>query len=156
MKKLSSLYSGNDEHQIIGRYCLSLNPKPVHKQLDMTYSETNLKSPMQIVMSLEDSQKAELEAMIKDLEDENRLVCVSGVCLHVCLLLCVCTCVFVGVCVLVCACLLVCLYVCMCTCCVCTCGCCALVCACKDKTEEFQNINALHLYALPCRITFNV
>ena len=85
----------NDEHKIIERYCSSLNDTPAHKtngdtsltspaasqstepqpRIEISSSsaaESPLRSPMQIVMSLEDNQKTELEAMIKDLEDENR------------------------------------------------------------------------------------
>ncbi|XP_067947788.1 dystrophin-like isoform X2 [Watersipora subatra] len=68
----------NDEHDIIERYCTSLTGNPSQKSnshLSLEGSEGHssaIKSPMQIVMSLEDSQKTELEAMIRDLEDENR------------------------------------------------------------------------------------
>lgn len=78
--------SDNDEHDIIERYCSSLGSSPAHKTngerrpsdilrdpiLREPILHSPLKSPMQIVMSLEDNQKTELEAMIKDLEEQNR------------------------------------------------------------------------------------
>ncbi|KAL5009782.1 hypothetical protein ScPMuIL_012087 [Solemya velum] len=52
-----------DEHQLISQYCQSLNGDT---------SLHALKSPMQIMMAVDVEQRSELEAMIKDLEEENR------------------------------------------------------------------------------------
>ena len=48
---------------MIAAYCQSLNG-------DTT--PHTLKSPMQIMMAIDTDQRSELEAMIKDLEDENK------------------------------------------------------------------------------------
>ncbi|WAR08807.1 DMDD-like protein [Mya arenaria] len=53
----------DDEHHLIAQYCQSLNGDT---------SQHALKSPMQIMMAVDVHQKSELEAMIHDLEEENR------------------------------------------------------------------------------------
>ncbi|XP_052240299.1 dystrophin-like isoform X2 [Dreissena polymorpha] len=53
----------NEEHNLIAQYCQSLNGDK---------SSHALKSPMQIMMAVDVHQKTELEAMIHDLEEENR------------------------------------------------------------------------------------
>ncbi|XP_053396069.1 dystrophin-like isoform X7 [Mercenaria mercenaria] len=53
----------DDEHHLIAQYCQSLNGDT---------SQLALKSPMQIMMAVDVHQKTELEAMIKDLEEENK------------------------------------------------------------------------------------
>lgn len=52
-----------DEHHLIAQYCQSLNGDT---------SSNVLKSPMQIMMAVDAEQRSELEAMIKDLEEENK------------------------------------------------------------------------------------
>ncbi|KAL3882695.1 hypothetical protein ACJMK2_029008 [Sinanodonta woodiana] len=52
-----------DEHHLIAQYCQSLNGDT---------SQHALKSPMQIMMAVDAEQRSELEAIIKDLEEENR------------------------------------------------------------------------------------
>ncbi|KAK7483312.1 hypothetical protein BaRGS_00025479 [Batillaria attramentaria] len=52
-----------DEHHLIAQYCSSLNGDP---------SAQALKSPMQIMMAVDAEQQQELEATIKELEQENR------------------------------------------------------------------------------------
>lgn len=55
----SSTPDSDDEHQLIAQYCQSLpnNGGP--------------KSPIQVMAAMDAEQREELEAMIKDLEDEN-------------------------------------------------------------------------------------
>ena len=62
-RQASNTPESEDEHQLIAQYCQSLNGD---------LSSHALKSPMQIMMVVDSDQKSELEAMIKDLEDENR------------------------------------------------------------------------------------
>lgn len=62
-RQASPTQESEDEHQLIAQYCQSLNGD---------LSSHALKSPMQIMMVVDSDQKSELEAMIKDLEDENR------------------------------------------------------------------------------------
>ncbi|XP_063403799.1 dystrophin-like isoform X1 [Mytilus trossulus] len=62
-RQASTTPESEDEHQLIAQYCQSLNGD---------LSSHALKSPMQIMMVVDSDQKSELEAMIKDLEDENR------------------------------------------------------------------------------------
>ncbi|XP_025099305.1 dystrophin-like isoform X11 [Pomacea canaliculata] len=52
-----------DEHHLIAQYCSSLNGDP---------SAQALKSPMQIMLAVDAEQQQELEATIKELEQENR------------------------------------------------------------------------------------
>ncbi|XP_074663011.1 dystrophin-like isoform X2 [Tubulanus polymorphus] len=52
-----------DEHNLIAQYCHSLTGDG---------KSFTLKSPLQIMMSLDTDQRAELETMIKDLEEENK------------------------------------------------------------------------------------
>ncbi|XP_070191463.1 dystrophin-like isoform X2 [Littorina saxatilis] len=52
-----------DEHHLIAAYCSSLNGDP---------SAQALKSPMQIMMAVDADQQKELEATIKELEQENK------------------------------------------------------------------------------------
>ncbi|KAK2181700.1 hypothetical protein NP493_384g05004 [Ridgeia piscesae] len=53
----------NDEHHLIAQYCHSLNGDS---------APPTLRSPLQIMMSIETEQRSDLEAMIKDLEEENK------------------------------------------------------------------------------------
>uniref|UniRef100_A0A8W8JFQ6 Dystrophin n=1 Tax=Magallana gigas TaxID=29159 RepID=A0A8W8JFQ6_MAGGI len=59
----SSTPDSDDEHHLIAQYCQSLNGDT---------STQALKSPMQIMMAVDSEQKSELQAMIRDLEDENK------------------------------------------------------------------------------------
>ncbi|XP_061169275.1 dystrophin-like isoform X1 [Saccostrea echinata] len=59
----SSTPDSDDEHHLIAQYCQSLNGDT---------SNQALKSPMQIMMAVDSEQKTELQAMIRDLEDENK------------------------------------------------------------------------------------
>ncbi|XP_041352153.1 dystrophin-like isoform X2 [Gigantopelta aegis] len=59
----SSTPDSEDEHNLIAQYCQSLNGNT---------STHALKSPMQIMMAVDSDQRSELEAMIKDLEEENK------------------------------------------------------------------------------------
>ena len=52
----------DDEHQLIAQYCQSLHGESSH----------SLQSPMQIVMAIDSDQRQELQAMIQDLEEENK------------------------------------------------------------------------------------
>ncbi|XP_069136952.1 dystrophin-like isoform X1 [Argopecten irradians] len=61
-RQASSTPDSDDEHNLIAQYCQSLNGNTSH----------TLKSPMQIMMAVDSDQKSELEAMIKDLEEENK------------------------------------------------------------------------------------
>lgn len=93
-----------DEHQLISQYCHTLNGEtPSHSVSIMThtlfscidminsriwmvdnllelcsvnivYCLSQLRSPMQLLMTVDVEQRAELETLIRDLEDENRLV----------------------------------------------------------------------------------
>ena len=56
----NSTPDSDDEHQLIAQYCQSLP------------SNGGPKSPVQIIAAMDSEQREELEAMIKDLEDENR------------------------------------------------------------------------------------
>lgn len=62
-RQASASPDADDEHHLIAQYCQSLNGDP---------SQQALKSPMQIMMAVDVHQKTELEAMIKDLEEENK------------------------------------------------------------------------------------
>ncbi|XP_078330229.1 dystrophin-like isoform X4 [Crassostrea virginica] len=62
-KQNSSTPDSDDEHHLIAQYCQSLNGDT---------SNQALKSPMQIMMAVDSEQKGELQAMIRDLEDENK------------------------------------------------------------------------------------
>ncbi|XP_064602546.1 dystrophin-like isoform X2 [Liolophura sinensis] len=62
-KQASSVTDSDDEHHLIAQYCSSLNGDT---------SPHTLKSPMQIMLSVDSEQREELEAMIKDLEEENK------------------------------------------------------------------------------------
>ncbi|XP_065223364.1 dystrophin, isoforms A/C/F/G/H-like isoform X4 [Planococcus citri] len=53
--------SSEDEHRLIAQYCQSLNGDSIPVP----------KSPVQIIAAIDADQRQELEAMIKDLEDEN-------------------------------------------------------------------------------------
>ncbi|XP_013413171.1 dystrophin isoform X2 [Lingula anatina] len=62
-RQQSSTPESEDEHHLIAQYCQSLNgDTPTH----------TLKSPMQIMLAIDADQRSELEAMIKDLEEENK------------------------------------------------------------------------------------
>jgi hypothetical protein len=54
-----------DEHSLIAQYCQSLHG---------SNQSHSLRSPMQIIMAMDVDQRAELEAMIYDLEEENRVL----------------------------------------------------------------------------------
>ncbi|XP_078699235.1 dystrophin-like isoform X12 [Branchiostoma floridae x Branchiostoma belcheri] len=61
MNSMSSSSDMEDEHTLIQQYCQSLG------------GDSGVpKSPAQIVVAIDQEQRAELEAMIKDLEEENR------------------------------------------------------------------------------------
>ncbi|CAG5122950.1 unnamed protein product [Candidula unifasciata] len=62
-ERQGSLSDIEDEHHMIAQYCSSLNGDP---------SAQALKSPMQIMMAVDGEQRQELEAMIWNLEEENR------------------------------------------------------------------------------------
>ncbi|KAK3089530.1 hypothetical protein FSP39_004327 [Pinctada imbricata] len=62
-RQATSTPDSEDEHNLIAQYCQSLNGDT---------STQALKSPMQIMMAVDSEQKAELESMIKDLEEQNR------------------------------------------------------------------------------------
>ncbi|XP_064628408.1 dystrophin-like isoform X4 [Lineus longissimus] len=62
-RQLSSTPDSEDEHNLIAQYCQSLSGDVVPH---------TLKSPMQIMLAIDTEQRGELEAMIKDLEEENR------------------------------------------------------------------------------------
>lgn len=66
----NSTPDSDDEHQLIAQYCQSLTGP--NNDANNTNSNSAPRSPVQLMAAMDAEQREELEAMIRELEDENK------------------------------------------------------------------------------------